>query len=355
MHQQLDAIWIGADLDSKKAQVALCAVTGNGQRIALEKFKTRSYPLSLKGCEQLLTEVRKFLNTHYPDPSPHLRVVVESTGIYSLQFCGWICESDPSVRPAVINPKQIKSFMESFVASYSKNDFNDARAIAHFGAERQPEPAPSLDSHTLALRELMRQRQSLVETLTVEQNQASRGYTTPLAKRISAGHQKFLAKAIKQLEEQARKLVRANQRMAADAERMQQMPGIGELTALTLLGEPGDLRRFEDANQIAAYSGLACKQHRSGQRTGRTTISKAGPPQIRRAIYMASLRAITDDQRFSVPYERLISRGKHPRAARCAIMRKMLCTLRSMITHQTNYTSTHRSVNNHSLQGEITV
>jgi transposase len=346
MDEQVETVWIGADLDSTKAVVALHAVGSRGTRMALDQFGARTYPLSAKGCTSLIKDVQAHLQLALPGAKPRLKVLAESTGLYSLQFSSWLCELDPTLRPAIVNAKQLKHYIESLTARPSKNDHNDARAIAQFGAERQPEPAPDMDADTLTLREIMRQRQSLIETLNVEENQALKGYTSAVVKSIAKRHVSFLKRAIAQLEKQARHLVSSNPSMLADANHMQQMTGVGELTAYTLLGELGDLRRFEDARQLAAYSGLSCKQQQSGKRKGKTTISKAGSASVRRALYMASLTAVMHDERFKASYDRLVQRGKHPRSARCAIMRKMLCTLRSMLIHSTSYDPNHLFVKN---------
>lgn len=64
--------------------------------------------------------------------------------------------------------------------------------------------------------------------------------------------------------------------------------GIGLVTALTLLFELGDIRRFAHPRQLMAYLGLVPSEHSSGNRTKRGGITKTGNVQVRKAIISAA-------------------------------------------------------------------
>jgi hypothetical protein len=55
-----------------------------------------------------------------------------------------------------------------------------------------------------------------------------------------------------------------------------QLPGIGLITAITLLAAIGDIRRFPTANHLVGYAGLAGRVHDSDQKQWRSGITKAG-------------------------------------------------------------------------------
>lgn len=64
--------------------------------------------------------------------------------------------------------------------------------------------------------------------------------------------------------------------------------GIATLTALTLVCELGDIRRFEHPRQLMAYLGLVPTEHSSGNKTHRGSITKAGNRHARKAIVSAA-------------------------------------------------------------------
>jgi transposase len=64
--------------------------------------------------------------------------------------------------------------------------------------------------------------------------------------------------------------------------------GIGELTAVTILAELGDCRRFSSSRQAVRYSGLDITVHQSDQRRAAGHLSRQGPPALRWALFEAA-------------------------------------------------------------------
>jgi transposase len=61
--------------------------------------------------------------------------------------------------------------------------------------------------------------------------------------------------------------------------------GIGELTAVTILAELGDARRFSSSRHAVRYSGLDITVHQSDQRRAPGHLSRQGPPALRWALF----------------------------------------------------------------------
>jgi transposase len=64
--------------------------------------------------------------------------------------------------------------------------------------------------------------------------------------------------------------------------------GIGELTAVTILAELGDCRRFSSSRLAVRYSGLDITVHQSDQRRAPGHLSRQGPPALRWALFEAA-------------------------------------------------------------------
>jgi len=100
--------------------------------------------------------------------------------------------------------------------------------------------------------------------------------------------------------------------------------GIGDVTACVILGEIGDIKRFERPEQLVAFTGLDASVHQSGDfNSSKTRISKRGSPYLRRAIWQAAFVASFHDPALSLHYQKLRKRGKAHGTAVGAVARKL--------------------------------
>jgi transposase len=90
------------------------------------------------------------------------------------------------------------------------------------------------------------------------------------------------------------------------------IPGVGPITALTILAEAGDLRRFGHHRQFLKFCGLDLATHQSGAFRGQTKLSKCGNARLRRALWLAGQVAIRQKENsFRDKFERTIARDRH--------------------------------------------
>jgi transposase len=64
--------------------------------------------------------------------------------------------------------------------------------------------------------------------------------------------------------------------------------GIGALTAVTILAELGDARRFSSSRDAVRYAGMDITVHQSDQRRAPGHLSRQGPPALRWALFEAA-------------------------------------------------------------------
>jgi len=127
-----------------------------------------------------------------------------------------------------------------------------------------------------------------------------------------------------------------------DFERLQQIPGIGPIHALTVLAEAGDLRRFDHYRQFLKFCGFDLATHQSGQFRGQSKLSKYGNARLRRSFWMAGQVAIRQrENSFRDKYQRYIARDRDNRDLRrkalTAVAAKMARVAYSIIKHETDY------------------
>jgi transposase len=122
--------------------------------------------------------------------------------------------------------------------------------------------------------------------------------------------------------------------LAAQDERvvlLRQLPGVGLLTALSLLAAIGDISRFPTAKHLVGYAGLGIRVHDSGQTCRSGRITKAGRRDIRAAMVEAAHVAVRTHPHWREELARLEPRlGKNK--AIVAIARKLLVAVWHVLT-----------------------
>jgi len=102
-----------------------------------------------------------------------------------------------------------------------------------------------------------------------------------------------------------------------------QLPGVGLITAITLLAAIGDEGRFPTAKHLVGYSGLGCRVHDSGLTHWAGRITKAGRRDIRAAMVEAAHTACRVHPHWKTELARLEPRLGHNKAI-VAVARKLL-------------------------------
>jgi transposase len=129
--------------------------------------------------------------------------------------------------------------------------------------------------------------------------------------------------------------VAANPGMARAAAALASAPGVGPVAAAMLAALSPELGHVTGA-RIAALAGVAPFDDDSGARHGRRRIS-GGRGDVRRALHMATLHVTCGRGVLGEFYRRLIDRGKPPKAALAACMRKLVVRLNAMLTAGTTW------------------
>ena len=94
------------------------------------------------------------------------------------------------------------------------------------------------------------------------------------------------------------------------------------LTAIVFLTELGDLSRFANRRQIAAYLGLAPSSHESGQRNDRKGhITHQGSSRVRKVLCQAAWTRVRCNEQEKAVYERI--KAKNPKKKKIAVVASM--------------------------------
>ncbi len=106
---------------------------------------------------------------------------------------------------------------------------------------------------------------------------------------------------------------------------LRKIPGVGRLVAMTFLTEMGDLTRFHNRREVAAYLGLCPSSHESGETSNRKgRITRQGPARLRKVLCQAVWVSISRCEETAAAYHR-IKQGQSKRTKKSivALMRKL--------------------------------
>lgn len=273
---------------------------------------------------------------------PGITVCLEATGVYYLDLA--LALTDAGIRLNVLNPKASHNFAKVLLRN-SKTDVVDADTLAQY-AERMPFQAWARPADAvLALRALARRINTLTRNKAAAKNQLHAltfSPQTPKAVRRDVTLSiTQMEKRIAHLTEEATTFIQAHPKLARPFALLLTIKGIGETSAIALLGELLLLPQGLTQKQWVKAAGLDPRHFTSGTSVAkRSRLSKAGNRYIRQAFYMPALSAKSHDPHVRGFFEHLIALGKTPLQAVCAVMRKLLHAIHGMLTHDQAFDNT---------------
>jgi transposase len=296
--------FIGIDISKNTLDVAIW-----------QNDKLQLYANDQKGIARAVKHIRA------ADPA---LIVMEATGGLEMQLAAAL-EAVP-LPVVVANPTRVRAFARSS-GQLAKTDRLDAKMIAHYAYAIQPPVRPLRTPEQAHLKALVTRRRQIVEILTAEKNRSSSAPQT-LQKHIRR-HLDFLKDEREVLNSEIEALMAQHPEWKVKEALLRSVPGIGPVSASTLLAELPELGQ-RNRKQIAALVGVAPLNRDSGAYRGKRRVF-GGRAAVRRVLYMATLVATRTNPIIRVHYEQLLARGKVKKVALVACMRKLLTILNAML------------------------
>jgi transposase len=313
-------VYVGMDVHRKRSQIAVLDAAGDEQR-------NRNVPNDPVKLVPILGVL--------PPGTP-----VAFEAAYGW---GWLVEllEELELEPHLVHPGRCKAIASARL----KNDKVDARTLAQLlRADLLPE-AWIAPPEIRDLRALLRHRASLVRLAAGLKNRvhavlADRGISPPSSLWATPGRAWLaalglpptpraiiddccgvldtLARPIARLEGEIAALARPDPRVQA----LMALPGVGKLTAMTLLAEIGDVGRFPTARKLCAWAGLTPQVRNSDRKVRHGHITKQGSPWVRWILQEAAQTAKRHPM-FADTYGQL-ARRRGRNIATVAIARRLL-------------------------------
>jgi transposase len=252
-------------------------------------------------------------------------IVLEATGGFETTVAAMLAGAGLPL--AVVNPRQIRSFAKA-LGKLAKTDAIDAEVIALFADKVRPQARPVPTSDARALGELVARRRQIVEMIGMEANRRRNATDKRLAKTIDR-HVDFLEKELAAIDADIDTHVRASPAWRETEDLLASVPGVGPVTARTLIAELPELGGL-CRRKLAALVGVAPFNRDSGAWRGHRMIG-GGRASVRNVLYMAALSAIRHNPVIRATYQRLVNRGRPKKVAIIACLRQLLSILNAIV------------------------
>ena len=297
---------LGIDVSKSTLDVVLIGESGSSHR-------------KISNTSQGYHQLEKWLEDH---EAGKVQACLEATGQYGEAVAEYLYACGHQV--SVVNPARIKRYGESKLHR-NKTDKADAALIAEFCQKENPTPWQPLSPEIKHLRALVRRLEDQKANLQQEVNRLKSGERDTWVVGDLQNHIDYLRERIAATEKEIEDFIDQTPGLKSQQKLLTTIPGIGDLTAFTLLAEIGDISAFDNAPQLAAYAGLTPQGHCSGSSVHKKArISKQGRSEFRRCLYMPAVVAMTYNPVIQDLSLRMAKRGSLKMEIIVAAMRKLL-------------------------------
>jgi len=231
-------------------------------------------------------------------------------------------------RVELAHPKEVKLIANAAV----KTDRIDAGVLAHLARMNYLPTAYAAPKEVRDLRLYTRHRSWLVGHRTQAKNRlhavlASYNLASPVSDLFGVKGREFLEEVKEELRPAARRVIADNltlidqlgeqikelereipltEEQAHSIQLLMSMPGVGKVTALTILAEIGHISRFNSSKALCNWAGLTPRVRKSDAIVRHGKISKQGSAYLRSAMGQAAMVASRFSPRWYQVYERLV-------------------------------------------------
>ena len=286
-------------------------------------------------------------------PVPHSKIQVAIEPVAGWRWVSGILE-ESGMDVHIAHPRKIQLIAKST----KKTDTEDARTLANLlCAGYFPEAHKSGDD-IYQLRLLLRERNFIIQQRTSIKNQIHGIATTqglheirsgnPLFKKGKEGILKGNNFVLKQLhllvEDFEKRVVPFDERLQEalvqypTARLLMTFPGVGMITALTIIAEVDDFTRFPNGKKLASFAGLVPRQRSSGDVVRYGAITHAGSAALRTVLVETAMRIRASNAPELYAFVQRLAPICGAKKARVALARKTLCIMWKMVTTGTPYT-----------------
>lgn len=309
---------LGVDVAQKELVVTLGRMYDD---LSIEFYQYRVFRNKDTGFVALL----KWLKKH-TDSSVSLQVVMEATGVYHQKFAYFL--NDNNIDLSIVLPNKIANFIRT-LETKTITDKTCSEAITRFGLERKLDNWTRPNKVYKSLQQLTRERDQIVTERVVLKNQihAEKAEAEPNESTLKrfGERMKLLNRHEKAIKLDIQNCLKRDENVKEIVQNIQTIPGVGQLTAVTILAETNGFEHIKNKKQLTSYAGFDVKEKQSGTSVrGKAKISKRGNRYLRKCLYLPSLSTVKYSDVHRELYSRIVSKNGMKMKALVAVQRKVL-------------------------------
>lgn len=325
--------YLGIDVSKAKLDCAL-------QRPGTHKRINKTLANTASGVAELLAWLGK-----HSVAKDQLHIIMEPTGVYHERAATALVEAGCTL--SLVNPARLRSYATA-IGIASKNDRIDSVVLARYGSAEKPEAWTPASPVARRLTALLARREALAEDIQREENRQEKALcalATPPAVMASLNETIiFLRTQLTSLDQQINNHIDSDPTLKNNDRLLQTINGVGPRVA-SRMNALMSTHSFDNAEALAAYLGLVPSERQSGSSVrGKARMSKRGPSDIRKLLYMPAVVATRCNPQVKALYERLLARGRPKMAAIGAAMRKLAHLCFGVIHTQKPYDPNYKTV-----------
>ena len=295
---------------------------------------TQNLKNNTQGFAKLETIIKKSAVKDMP-----VFIVMEATGVYHEKLACYLFEKGYPV--SVVLPQRAKAFMKT-LKTKTVTDKECSKGLTVMGLEKKLDLWQKPDKVFIELKQLTREREQIQAFLTQTKNQlhAEKSGAWPNKNSIVRMTQllKMYKKQIAEVEKDLKSIVKANPELQKRIDHIISAPGIGFLTAVTVIAETNGFNLISNKKQLISYAGYDVVEKQSGSSVrGKSHISHKGNRHIRKAMHMPALTAIRHTDHNKDLFVRLVSKHGIKMKAVVAVQRKLLVLLYTLWKKEEDY------------------
>ena len=322
---------LGIDISKKDFHVALLRLSDR------EITSSNSFDNTTTGHRKLIQWLHKHTDATLP-----VHACMEATGCYGDQLAIHLHNQIGKV--SVVNPCAIKNYA-SMKLRRNKSDKADARLIAQYSADQQPQSWEAPSKEQIRLKALARRIGQIQHLYDIERNHLEAANEKQVKADIKAV-MKTLKTRIEKSRAELLVIIKANAELAQMLRLLVSINGIGVVTGAQLIAELPDLKNFESARELGAYAGVTPRQFQSGTSGKKhTPMTKTGSKHLRRHLFFPAMTAMRYNPICKAMAARLAAKGKEKMEIIGAIMHKLLHLVYGVLKSQKPFDPNYLKIN----------
>ena len=268
-----------------------------------------------------------------------LVICCENTGIYNRPL-ELVC----SVLGITLWVEHALKIKRASIDMRGKDDKKDALRIAEYCIRYIDKLVPFKEPSKIVqeISHLSKSRETLLTQRVAIENQLKEAETHDnfeykILSKTYRATLRTLTKSIKKIEALIETLIDQDDEIKETRNLLVSIPGIGKQCAIHLIITTDNFTRFDNANHLACYAGVAHFKNESGKIVKRARVSKMANKNIKRLLHMAAMAAIKSNPQLKTYFKRKVEEGKNKMSVLNAVRNKLVHRIMAVISRKTPY------------------